>query len=74
MRLGTNTTEDMATQKPADLRFYHAPRPVNPLDAETREIENNPDLYTRVLTRIECPPRLIPAEEVLRVIHDDDGP
>ena len=57
------------------VAFYHAPARVDAssgTDPEMRLIESDPKFYGRLVTRLNRPGRLIPAEEVLGDLDSDD--
>ena len=47
------------------ILFYRAPEPTSLTDAETRLIETDPALYSRLLARLNGPGALVPVERVL---------
>lgn len=57
------------------VAFYRAPEPAEAAsedDLETQLIASDPEFYGRLVTRLNRPGRLIPAEEILGDLDSDD--
>ena len=67
--LGPRATDEHAAGR---ISFYRAPVATSPTDAETRLIEADPDLYSRLLARLNGPGALVPVERVLGDLDGDD--
>lgn len=59
---GLEQDQNRVTTEPRSINFYLAS--VAESDLATREIENEPDLYRNVLSRLNTLGELIPADEV----------
>lgn len=71
-RVGGQGVNRGATALPGDLRFYVGParldqhaRVEDESDLETRMIESNTELYTRLLRRISSTGETVPADEIV---------